>query len=52
MKIGFLGLLTLMLIGFKLANIITWPWWIVFSPLSLSIGILAAVVVAAYTVTR
>lgn len=31
-SMGFLGWLTLMLIGFKLAGIITWHWGWVFAP--------------------
>jgi len=33
MKIGFPGLLTLLFIGLKLANIITWSWLWVLSPI-------------------
>ena len=31
--INFLGLLTILLIGLKLAHIISWSWWLVLSPL-------------------
>ena len=31
--IGFLGMLTILFIGLKLAKIIAWSWWIVLSPL-------------------
>ena len=31
--INFLGLLTILFIGLKLAHIISWSWWIVLSPL-------------------
>ena len=31
--INFLGLLTILFIGLKLAHIITWSWWLVLSPL-------------------
>ena len=40
--IGFIGLLTIVLIIFRLCNMITWSWWWVLSP----IWILAAAVVA------
>lgn len=33
MKIGFLAILGLMFIGFKLCNVITWSWWLVLLPL-------------------
>ena len=31
--IGFLGLLTILFIGLKLAHIIHWSWWLVLLPL-------------------
>jgi len=31
--IGFLGLLTILFIGLKLTNFITWSWWWVLAPL-------------------
>lgn len=31
--VSFLGLLTLLFIGLKLGNVITWSWWWVLSPL-------------------
>lgn len=31
--IGFLGMLTILFIGLKLAGFITWPWWVVLVPL-------------------
>lgn len=31
--IGFSGLLTILFIGLKLTNVITWSWWWVLSPL-------------------
>lgn len=30
---SFLGLLTILFIGLKLTAFITWPWWVVLSPL-------------------
>jgi hypothetical protein len=30
--IGFLGLLTILLIGLKLTHAITWSWWLVLLP--------------------
>lgn len=31
--IGFLGLLTILFIGLKLGNVISWSWWWVLSPI-------------------
>ena len=33
MKLGFLGALTLLFIGLKLAEIISWSWWLVLLPM-------------------
>lgn len=33
MKVGFLGLLTILFIGLKLGNVIAWSWWWVLAPL-------------------
>lgn len=33
MKIGFLGLLTLIFITLKLCGVISWSWWLVLLPL-------------------
>lgn len=33
MKLGFFGLLTILFVIFKVINIITWSWLLVFSPL-------------------
>lgn len=32
-KIGFLGLLTLLFIGLKLGSLITWSWWWILAPI-------------------
>ena len=42
-SIGFLDLLLLLFIGLKLANVITWSWWLVFTPLLVPLGILGLV---------
>lgn len=47
MKLGFLGLLTLIFIVLKLVGTITWSWWLVFSPSILSFVIYISVVVGA-----
>jgi hypothetical protein len=31
--VGFFGLLTVLFIGLKLTNVITWSWWLVMLPL-------------------
>lgn len=33
MKIGFLGLLTLIFITLKLTEVVAWSWWLVLLPL-------------------
>lgn len=37
--VGFLGLLTLLFIGLKLAGAIDWSWWWVWSPLWIPLAI-------------
>jgi len=37
--IGFTGLLTVLFIGLKLTNYITWSWWWVLSPLWIGLAI-------------
>lgn len=37
MKIGFLGLLTLIFVVCKLAGVIQWSWWLVFAPIIFSV---------------
>ncbi len=37
--IGFAGVLTLLFIGLKLCEVITWSWWWVLSPLWISFGL-------------
>ena len=31
--VGFFGLLTVLFVGLKLTNVITWSWWLVMLPL-------------------
>lgn len=38
--IGFFGMLTILFIGLKLANIIDWSWWWVLSPTLIPIALL------------
>ena len=39
MKIGFLGLLTIVFVIFKIIGYINWSWLLVFSPVLIGIGI-------------
>ena len=41
--IGFSGLLTILFIGLKLTNVITWSWWWVLSPLWINAAIVVLV---------
>jgi len=45
MKIGFTGFFTLLLIAFKLTNVITWSWVWVLAPLWIPIALALLVVV-------
>lgn len=42
MKLGFLGALCLLFIGLKLAEVITWSWWLVLLPIWGPIALLVA----------
>jgi hypothetical protein len=37
--IGFMGMLLILFIGLKLAGVIQWSWWWVFSPLLIHLAI-------------
>lgn len=39
--IGFVGMLTILFVGLKLAGVISWSWWWVLSPLWISAILLA-----------
>ena len=45
--IGFGGLLTLVFITLKLCKVITWSWWWVLSPLWISFGLTAVLIIIA-----
>lgn len=47
MKIGFLGLLTLIFVIAKIAGYITWSWWLVFSPVFIFLIIVAIIIALA-----
>jgi hypothetical protein len=42
--IGFTGLLTILFIGLKLGNVITWPWIWVLSPLWISTALVVGLI--------
>jgi hypothetical protein len=44
-SISFTGALTILFVGLKLTNVITWSWWWVLSPIWISFS-LAVVVIA------
>lgn len=52
--IGFVGILTILFIGLKLTNYISWSWWWVLSPLWISgiILLITIVALAIYTGSR
>lgn len=43
--ISFAEALTVLFVGLKLANIISWSWWLVFSPLIIQFGIIAVLII-------
>ena len=43
--IGFTGLLTLAFIVLKLCGVVTWSWWWVLSPIWISIGVCAMLLI-------
>lgn len=45
-SVSFLELLTLLLIGLRLVDVIDWPWWLVLAPLLLPLAVELAAVVA------
>jgi uncharacterized membrane protein YqjE len=48
--IGFFGLLTVLFIGLKLTNFITWSWWWVLSPLWFGFALALAILIIALVV--
>ncbi len=46
--IGFVGLLTILFVGLKLAGFIGWSWWWVLSPLWITAGAIAGFVIGAF----
>lgn len=48
--IGFVGLLTILFVGLKLAGHIDWSWWWVLSPVWIATAVVAAIVVGTFAV--
>ena len=48
MQLGFFSLLTLLFVAAKLFNVIDWSWWLVFSPMIISI--IVAILIASLAV--
>ncbi len=46
--IGFVGLLTIVFITLKLCDVITWSWWLVLSPIWISISFVLIVLVGLF----
>ena len=42
--IGFLGLLTILFIGLRLTNLITWSWWWVLAPLWIPVALFTLII--------
>lgn len=51
MKVGFLGLLTLVFITLKLIGVITWSWWLVLLPLYAGVLLVFGSVIFLYVVS-
>ncbi len=45
----FLGLLTALFVGLKLAGVISWSWWLVFAPLLLPVAVVGVVLLVGFT---
>ena len=48
--IGFLGVLTIVFIIFKLLDKITWSWWWVFSPMWIPIAVIGGIALIAFII--
>ena len=47
---GLVGVLTVLFVALKLTHVINWSWWWVLSPLWISAGLIAAVVIVSAVV--
>ena len=43
--VGFVGLLQILFIAFKLCGVIDWSWWWVLAPMWISTGLVIAIIV-------
>ena len=50
--VGFLGMLCLLFVGLRLANVIDWPWWVVLSPLWVPVALIVALCAAFVVMSR
>ena len=50
--IGFTGLLTLVFIVLKLCGVVTWSWWWVLSPIWISIGVCAMLLIIMFFIVK
>jgi hypothetical protein len=41
--VGFLGMLTILFVGLKLADVIDWSWWWVLSPMWIGVATLVVI---------
>lgn len=48
--IGFVGLLTILFIGLKLTNYVTWSWWWVLSPIWISASFTISLLIIVFLV--
>ena len=46
--VGFAGMLTILFIGLKLTECITWSWWLVLSPLWISFALLIIILIVLF----
>lgn len=51
--IGFVGMLTILFIALKLLGVISWPWWLVLSPVIVSILVIPIIfIIVLFVVTK
>ena len=51
-EINFTGLLTLVFIVLKLCGVVTWSWWWVLSPIWISIGVCAMLLIIMFFIVK
>lgn len=45
-----MAIITAMFVGAKLAHVISWSWWIVFSPVMVYVGLIILIFIIAFIV--